>query len=55
MVYGVGRMSGGSQILDGGHSSGVFTVGVVDYVCGDTKASAVQYVPDTCSKITPLI
>ncbi|KAJ7883658.1 hypothetical protein B0H14DRAFT_3747132 [Mycena olivaceomarginata] len=42
MPYAVGRVSGGPQILDGDHSSRVVTVGVVDYVCGDTKASAVH-------------
>jgi hypothetical protein len=55
MPYGVGRVSGGPQILDGDHSSRVVTVGVVDYVRGDTKASAVQYVPAAHSKINPFI
>ncbi|KAJ7813030.1 hypothetical protein B0H14DRAFT_2605345 [Mycena olivaceomarginata] len=40
--YSVGHVSGVPQILDDGHSSRVITVGVMDYVRGDTKASAVQ-------------
>ncbi|KAF8143484.1 hypothetical protein K438DRAFT_1875824 [Mycena galopus ATCC 62051] len=46
MAYGVGRVSGSPQVLDDGHASRVITVGVSDYVRGDTKASTVQCIFD---------
>ncbi|KAJ7857980.1 hypothetical protein B0H14DRAFT_2578147 [Mycena olivaceomarginata] len=53
MAYGVGRVSGGPQILDGDHSSRVVTVGVVDYVRGDTKASAVHSTSTPSAPVVP--
>ncbi|KAJ7304703.1 hypothetical protein DFH08DRAFT_945087 [Mycena albidolilacea] len=54
MAYGVGRVSGGPQILDGDHSSRVVTVGVADYVRGDTKASAVRSTSTPSAPVTPV-
>ncbi|KAJ7095528.1 hypothetical protein C8R44DRAFT_749085 [Mycena epipterygia] len=46
LAYGVGRVSGNHQILDDGHSSRIITVGVSDYVRGDTKASTINCIFD---------
>ncbi|KAJ7862121.1 hypothetical protein B0H14DRAFT_2575586 [Mycena olivaceomarginata] len=53
MAYGVGRVSGGPQILDGDHSSRVVMVDVVDYVRGDTKASAVHSTSTPSAPVAP--
>ncbi|KAJ7710940.1 hypothetical protein B0H17DRAFT_1124021 [Mycena rosella] len=51
-TYGVGRISGGSQILDDGHSSRVVTVAVSDFVRGETRTSTIQTpVPATNSMV----
>ncbi|KAJ7689854.1 hypothetical protein B0H17DRAFT_1134783 [Mycena rosella] len=51
-TYGVGRISGGPQILDDGHSSRVVTVAVSDFVRGETRTSTIQTpVPATNSMV----